>query len=139
MVLLRKGFGQYEISNFAPSGYECRHNLAYWNHSDVIALGPSAVSYADGVRYSNPGTLDEYISGIDGGSEQLSAREAAVELAVLSLRTKWGISRADLLPEIQEVILQMPEDLFTITPERIALTPRGMRLGNSIWCEFLGV
>ena len=138
-MLPRCGFEQYEISNFAPSGYECRHNLAYWNHSDVIALGPSAVSYVDGVRYSNPRTLEEYVSGVGGTKEELSVRESAVELAVLSLRTKRGILRADLLPEIEEVIMGMPSDLFVITPERIALTPRGMRLGNSIWCELIGV
>ncbi|MBQ9390127.1 MAG: radical SAM family heme chaperone HemW, partial [Synergistaceae bacterium] len=138
-MLPRCGFEQYEISNFARSGYECRHNLAYWNHSDVIALGPSAVSYVDGVRYSNPRTLEEYVSGVGGTKEELSVRESAVELAVLSLRTKRGILRADLLPEIEEVIMGMPSDLFVVTPERIALTPRGMRLGNSIWCELIGV
>ncbi|MBQ6417228.1 MAG: radical SAM family heme chaperone HemW [Synergistaceae bacterium] len=135
--LPRLGFTQYEISNFAPSGYECKHNMAYWDHSDVIALGPSAVSYVDGVRYSNPRTLEEYMAGVDGTSEKLSPRESAIEFAILSLRTKWGVSRADLLPEIEEAISNMPADLFVITPERIALTPRGMRLGNSVWSEIM--
>ncbi|MBR1657722.1 MAG: radical SAM family heme chaperone HemW [Synergistaceae bacterium] len=138
-MLPRNGFEQYEISNFAPPGHECRHNLAYWNHSDVIALGASAVSYIDGVRYANPRTLEEYISGVEAAKEELTPRESAVELAVLSLRTKWGVSRANLLPEIEEAILKMPPDLFMITPERIALTQRGMRLGNSIWCELIGL
>ena len=136
-LLPRHGFMQYEISNFAPSGYECKHNMAYWDHSDVIALGPSAVSYVDGVRYSNPRTLEEYIAGVEGTREKLSPRESAIELAILSLRTKWGVSRAGLLPEIEEAISRMPSDLFVITPERIALSPRGMRLGNSVWSEIM--
>lgn len=136
-VLPRHNFTQYEISNFAPSGHECRHNLAYWNHSDVIALGPSAVSYVDGVRYTNPRTLSEYVAGVAGKREELSPRESAVELAILSLRTKFGVSRSELLPEIEEAISRMPPDLFVITPERISLSSRGMRLGNYIWSEIL--
>ncbi|MBQ3586107.1 MAG: hypothetical protein II964_05265, partial [Synergistaceae bacterium] len=118
-------------------GHECRHNLAYWNHSDVIALGPSAVSYVDGVRYTNPRTLSEYIAGVAALREELSPRESAVELAILSLRTKFGVSRSELLPEIEEAISRMPPDLFVITPERISLSQRGMRLGNYIWSEIL--
>lgn len=136
-VLPRHNFTQYEISNFAPPGHECRHNLAYWNHSDVIALGPSAVSYVDGVRYTNPRTLSEYIAGVEPLREELTPRESAVELAILSLRTKFGVSRAELLPEIEEAISRMPPDLFVITPERISLSQRGMRLGNYIWSEIL--
>ena len=132
-----KGFEQYEISNFAPEGYECRHNISYWNHSDVIALGPSAVSYVDGVRYSNPRTLEDYVADTEGTFEKLSPRESAFELAILLLRTKWGVARKNLLPEIESAIMNMPDDLFVFTPERIALSKRGMRLGNSVWSEIL--
>ena len=135
--LPKHGFIQYEISNFSPDGLECKHNMAYWNHSNVIALGPSAVSYIDGVRYSNPRTLDEYISGVPAVKEELPQRERAIELAILSLRTKWGVSRKNLLPEIEEAVSRMPSDLFVVTPERIALSPRGMRLGNYIWSEII--
>ena len=131
-MLPRNGFSQYEISSFAPEGFECRHNMSYWDHSEVIALGPSASGYVDGIRYTNnpDGTIT---------NEELSSREKAIELAILSLRTKWGIARKDLLPEIEAVLSSMPEDLFMKTPERIALSQRGMRLGNAIWCELLGV
>ena len=135
--LPRKNFMQYEISNFANPGHECRHNSAYWNHSDVIALGPSAVSYVDGVRYTNPRTLREYSAGVEAVKEKLSHRESEIELAILSLRTKNGVARKNLLPEIEKAVSEMPPDLFVITPERIALSPRGMRLGNSIWAEIM--
>ena len=136
-ILPRHNFMQYEISNFASPGHECRHNLAYWNHSDVIALGPSAVSYIDGVRYTNPRTLEEYSAGNEPVKEELSQRESEIELAVLSLRTRFGVARKNLLPEIERAIREMPPDLFVITPERIALSPRGMRLGNYIWSEIM--
>ena len=138
-LLPRKGFLQYEISSFAPEGQECRHNISYWDHSDVIALGPSAVSYIDGVRVSNPRTLEAWLSGTPPEREELSPRERAVELAILSLRTKWGIPRKDLLPELEAAISQMPPDLFVFTPESIALSQKGMRLGNAIWSELIGL
>ena len=134
--LPKKNFVQYEISNFAPEGHECKHNLLYWDHSNVIGLGSSAVSYVDGVRYKNSENLNYCMAE----SEKLNPRECAIELAILSLRTKYGIERkmfADLLPEIEEKLNSIPEDLFIKTPERISLSKRGMRLGNSIWCELL--
>ena len=138
--LPRKNFQQYEISNFAPENFECQHNLLYWNQSDVIALGPSAVSYINGVRFKNASTLEEYCRGeFKIEREELSERERAIELSILSLRTKLGIKRANLLPEIEAVIDSLPDDLFVKTEERIALTPRGMRLGNSIWSEIIDV
>ena len=137
--LPKHGFDQYEISSFAPSGSECMHNIAYWDHSDVIALGPSASGYIGNVRITNPRTLEAWLSDEAPEREELSPRERSVELAILSLRTKWGISRKDILPEVEAVLLEMPVDLFVITNERIALSQKGMRLGNAIWSELMGL
>ena len=137
--LPKKNFLQYEISNFAPDGNECKHNLAYWNQDNVIALGPSAVSYVDGVRYKNLASIEKYFSENLIEREKLSPREHKIEKIILALRTKWGISYADLLPEAEKILESMPEDLFIKSPERIALSSRGMRLGNSIWCELIEI
>jgi len=135
--LPQKNFIQYEISNFAPEGFECKHNLAYWDHSDVIALGPSAVSYVNGTRYKNPASIENYFSENLIEYEKLTERESKIELAILSMRTKFGIERAKLLPETKKILDSMPEDLFIKNPEKIILSPRGMRLGNSIWSELI--
>ncbi|MBQ3395536.1 MAG: radical SAM family heme chaperone HemW [Synergistaceae bacterium] len=143
-ILPRHNFIQYEISSFAKENHECVHNLSYWNHDNIIALGPSAVGYIDGIRYSNPRTLNEYFSAAMNNfqdesftHEELSPHERAIELAILSLRTRYGINRKDLLPEIERVLDSMPDDLFIKTPERISLSKRGMRLGNAIWSELI--
>ncbi|RPJ86012.1 MAG: radical SAM family heme chaperone HemW, partial [Acidobacteria bacterium] len=47
------GYVQYEISNFALPGKECRHNLIYWHNEDYLGFGVSAASYVGGVRWSN--------------------------------------------------------------------------------------
>lgn len=43
--LEQAGLGQYEISNFARPGFECRHNLGYWANRPYVGIGPAAASY----------------------------------------------------------------------------------------------
>ena len=54
------GYNQYEISNAALKGRECRHNLKYWNLDQYLGFGPSAHSFAGNVRRSNPDKLELY-------------------------------------------------------------------------------
>jgi oxygen-independent coproporphyrinogen III oxidase len=63
--LTDRGFGQYEVSNFAHKGYESVHNMAYWHHRNYLGLGPSAHSFMDGKRWWNYSSLKKYISEIE--------------------------------------------------------------------------
>lgn len=67
--LSANGFNQYEISNYSKPGYECRHNLKYWNHHDYISFGPSAASFIDGYRYVNVRDIGKYIESINSGKD----------------------------------------------------------------------
>ena len=63
--LQKNGFIQYEVSNFCKKGFECSHNLVYWNHQDYIGCGSGAVgtiydSDGSGKRFSNLWNIDEY-------------------------------------------------------------------------------
>lgn len=55
------GYVQYEISNWAKPGYECRHNLQYWRGLPYLAFGAGAHGYANGYRYSNVLRIKTYI------------------------------------------------------------------------------
>ena len=55
------GYRQYEISNYARPGRECRHNLRYWHNLPGVGLGPSAASYLDGRRWRNVPDTREYV------------------------------------------------------------------------------
>ena len=44
-VLAEHGYERYEISNYAKTGKECRHNLGYWTGEEYLGLGPAAASY----------------------------------------------------------------------------------------------
>ncbi|HEY7532915.1 MAG TPA: radical SAM family heme chaperone HemW, partial [Nitrospiraceae bacterium] len=54
------GYIRYEISNYAKSGYACRHNLLYWTNGAYLGLGPSAESYVNGCRFGNIADLSLY-------------------------------------------------------------------------------
>ncbi len=99
--LAKKGYEQYEISNFAKKGRRCVHNLKYWLSEDYVGFGPSAHSCVDGVRYSYNGSIDEYVKAIDGGEYpvklleaeyDLTAEEKMDEYVMLRLRLSDGVS-----------------------------------------------
>ena len=52
-VLAAAGFIDYEISNFAQTGFESQHNLGYWRGADYLGLGPSACSTIGDQRWRN--------------------------------------------------------------------------------------
>ena len=59
--LEKHGYRQYEISNFAKKGYECRHNLKYWTCSEYLGFGTGAHSYFSNCRFSFKKDIKEYI------------------------------------------------------------------------------
>ncbi|WP_040196040.1 radical SAM family heme chaperone HemW [Candidatus Soleaferrea massiliensis] len=143
------GFRQYEISNFAKPGRECRHNLKYWNCDEYIGFGPSAHSYLDGQRFYTGSDLMGYLSGIerrtnvflpesDGGSLE--------EYLLLRLRLNEGVRWDDLhrrYPHAQmDAVLQKAQALsrhaLTETDEHgIRLTTKGFLLSNAVIAELL--
>ena len=94
----RAGFRQYEISNFARTGMESRHNLKYWMGREYTGFGPGAHSYLDGVRYAWPRDLAGYLEALEAGEpvamaekETVPPREQAREYLLLRMRTMRGI------------------------------------------------
>jgi oxygen-independent coproporphyrinogen-3 oxidase len=90
--LPKKGFRHYEVSNFSKKGYESQHNLNYWDNSSYLGLGPSAVSYHQGLRQKNIADLGKYLQKQTIASkEELSPLKRAKETAALKIRTSQGI------------------------------------------------
>lgn len=95
--LTEYGYRHYEISNFARSGAECRHNLIYWTGGNYLGLGPSAHSHVDGRRFANVRRLEAYLQRIEERGdatdldEHLSAEQQAGESVLLGLRMIAGL------------------------------------------------
>lgn len=97
----------YEVSNYAVSGQESRHNLAYWNSDDYIGIGAGAhgrLKYTNGLRYElqsifNPRNWAQSIENGSNGLEverALTEYEQAEEILIMGLRTKFGIDLNDI-------------------------------------------
>ncbi len=147
-LLPRKGLNQYEIASFSLPGRQSRHNRAYWTNRPVLALGAGAWGYWGETRYRNEDTLKGYEEAVRKNGTackewlELSKDESAREAAVLYLRTAEGIPfdefafryGGEILDEIRLILKeQVPGSCLEWRRESVALTPRGMRVGNSIW------
>jgi oxygen-independent coproporphyrinogen-3 oxidase len=112
-ALIEQGLPAYEISNFARSGHESRHNTAYWLQQPMIPLGPSASGYLEGQRMSNPRSLDAWGAAIK--TEQLpwqwepplTGRQAAGELLMCALRRTEGVTWAWFETQLGEDVRDM--------------------------------
>jgi putative oxygen-independent coproporphyrinogen III oxidase len=96
------GLRQYEISNFARPGGECRHNLKYWRYEPFLGLGPSAGSHIGRTRWSNTASLEAWADAL-GRDEpvrenllDLDPAAAAREALVFGLRLVEGVDLAAL-------------------------------------------
>ncbi|MCI7474751.1 MAG: radical SAM family heme chaperone HemW [Clostridiales bacterium] len=151
--LEQEGYRQYEISNFARSGYQSRHNLKYWMGRPYIGFGPGAHSDFGGRRYSFIRDLEGYISGVlEGGvvidsSDLIPSRERGSEYLMLRMRTTRGIEEWEYRREFFldfDPIEQKLEDYerhgwAERHDRRWHLTPKGFLVSNQLIGDLLAV
>jgi oxygen-independent coproporphyrinogen-3 oxidase len=93
-ILEAHGYRQYEVSNFAKEGRQCRHNLLYWRRGEYLGFGPSAHSHWNNVRWSNRRSIQHYLDALSCGEfplaqqEHLSLQQQCTEHVFLSLRAE---------------------------------------------------
>ncbi len=88
--LKEKWFNRYEVSNFALPWFECQHNKAYWNHSNILAFWLWAHGLINNTRYSNSEKFIDYYSNKQK-KEKLSKNDIFLETVMFQLRTDWLI------------------------------------------------
>jgi len=100
--LTSHGYDQYEVSNFAKSGFASVHNINYWKGGEYIGLGLGAVTTTKGIRRKNTDCIEKYIEMSEKGfkpvveTEALGERELLYERIMLSLRMSRGIELSEL-------------------------------------------
>ena len=145
--LEKHNYWRYEISSFARSGFECRHNICYWEGGDFLGLGPSAHSFIDGKRFANISNVTTYLEKLSHSERPLIYDNNSIDLRIsetimLGLRTSWGIDRGSFrrrfgIPVEQAVdndSLKTLIDSGLLDPEgdHIRLTQPGFPLADEI-------
>jgi oxygen-independent coproporphyrinogen-3 oxidase len=148
--LTGEGYHHYEISNFARQGYECNHNLVYWQAGEYLGLGPGAVSHRDGRRWLNKEIKScpdfENRKRTVETLEIMNDHDRFVDAVILGLRMTEGISRQqfidrfgiDFYQEYHSIIEKFKQEgLLIAEQDRIYFSQRGYFLSNQLLAELL--
>jgi oxygen-independent coproporphyrinogen III oxidase len=146
------GLQQYEISNYALDGRQCRHNINYWLNADYLAAGASAVSCLHGLRERRIADPKEYIRRMNHKDsvvvekEILSPEDSFRETVIMGLRMVCGVSRKALqerysidIEEYYGATLRklITLDFLKLTKTHLRITKKGWPLSNQIMAELV--
>lgn len=138
-MLTAAGFEHYETSNYAKPGKRSHHNLSYWQGSDYLGIGPSAVSTIGATRWKNLPDTANYIKQIQHVGhaqteiENLTDEDLRMERIALMLRTKDGLDTSILThDEKMKTNILIDEALAETSNNHISLTRAGSLLVDSI-------
>jgi oxygen-independent coproporphyrinogen-3 oxidase len=147
MKLRKAGFDQYELSNFSLPGFECRHNMNYWERGEYLGLGPGAWSFISGIRYANIADSAAYSKVLSCGQKAVHSQEvvatatAAREAVLLGIRTMKGLDidrferdfGKDLRSRLERNISRLEDSgLLLLRDGRLKLTDQGMLLSDEV-------
>ena len=159
-MLKAAGYDRYEISNYAKSGFESKHNSGYWKRVPYLGTGLGASSFIGGKRWKNGTNLKEYLRNWEkinentvfpGSLEEfytLSRRDEMAEYLYLGLRMSRGVSikgfercfGKDLFDVYGKEIAKFKKEGLLVADEekdRIYLTDFGMDVSNYVFERFV--
>ncbi|MGO5541023.1 radical SAM family heme chaperone HemW [Blautia sp. HCP3S3_H10_1] len=151
-VLGEYGYHQYEISNYAKTGLECRHNEGYWQRKDYLGLGLGAASLLGKERFTNTADMQEYLQNsgslekIRKDREVLTREDEMAEFMFLGLRMTKGVSKSEFqeyfgtsIEKIYGVVLEKykKQGLLIEEKDRIFLSREGIHVSNAVMADFL--
>ena len=148
-ILEDYGYHRYEISNYAKDGYECRHNLGYWDRKEYLGLGAGASSLMDHIRWKEPDHIGPSTGLVLEEREdftRLSRKDEMEEFMFLGLRKIKGVSEQDFYQSFKVSMDEeykdnienlIKEGLLVREEDRIRLTDRGIDLSNYALSQFL--
>jgi putative oxygen-independent coproporphyrinogen III oxidase len=138
-MLADVGYHHYEVSNWAKPGYECMHNLGYWQRRPYAGIGAGAHGFRDRRRWWNLRPPEAYMEAVESGSspiageETLAPSDSYLEEVFLRLRILEGIPESWAAPGSAEPLLA--NRLLTRLDGSLVPTERGMLLLNQIVLE----
>jgi len=154
-TLAAAGYRQYETSNYARPGCECRHNLMYWRNEPYIGVGPSAAGCVGGRRYKNVADVAGYVRMMDEAghaeaeSEIVEGETLMLEMILMQLRLVEGLSIAAFRAGTGEEPVELFDrdgalsrlvetGLLAVSDSYIAFTRQGRLVGDWVMKELAG-
>lgn len=151
-LLREAGYHRYEISNYAKEGYECQHNLGYWERKEYLGLGLGASSLIEETRFHNTDEMEEYLRDANNPillrreQEKLDRQEQMEEFVFLGLRKIRGIQEEKFAEMFGEDIWDcygrnlervIKEGLLEREEGVLRLTRKGIDVSNYVFYEIL--
>lgn len=151
-LLDKNGFVRYEISNYARPGFECRHNITYWNNGSYVGLGAGAVSCLGGLRVKNVADPAEFSRLVALNKQPFSEAECLPvedrfrETVIMGLRMLAGISEKRLQARFGITFREyygktlenlISQGLINQAGDRIRLTDRGLPVANYVLAQLV--
>lgn len=146
------GYERYEISNYSRKGFECRHNLLYWNRGEYYGFGCSAAGFIGNERYSDIRDVKKYIE-LNGDIEKLhenieilTKEDAIEEFMFLGLRKMAGVDVMDFQRRFgvpienvyaKEIEHNIDKGLLIRQGGMLKLTEYGMDICNTVMSDFI--
>ncbi len=155
--MARQGFTAYEVSNYAKSGQESRHNLSYWNGTSYIGVGAGAHGR---INANNKRIATQTLKSPERWLENVEKQDHAIEIwqevlpeieieerLMMGLRLRDGINYQafqtqtgyDLREHInlQKRDFYIAQGLLADDPNTLKTTLKGRLLLNKLTAELL--
>ncbi len=149
-LLAKKEIFRYEISNYAKTGFECKHNLIYWNGEEYAAFGAGACGYLNQIRYMWEESPEQYIKQVTNHSIQPEILETVTdplgETLMLRFRLTEGVLFKDMerrfgqnwiTPYKSIIEKHICDGFIQKTKNGIALTDLGFDFANYVMSDFI--
>lgn len=143
-----RGIFQYEVSNYAVPGAECRHNVNVWKGGLLRGFGPSAAGF-DGIdRMSEAASIEKWLAEVPAEIDHIPQNERLNEIFAVNLRTVSGWRKEDWIavphadPWQNRLSLACKTEklypgCFVITADSVKLSPEGLSFWDTIAEELL--
>ena len=144
-LLEKKGFAQYEVSNFSMKGCQSRHNMSYWKMLPYIGIGAGATGTVGNLRYTNSRSIEDWLKGKGEEKELLTPDVQKFEFLMMGFRTLEGVDISEYksrfggdISVIEPVFSEWcRKGLAQTTKERWALNKEGLLLLNCFLKEIM--
>ena len=143
-ILKAAGLKQYEISNYALPGFECRHNQNIWHGETYLGLGPAACSFDGRDRFTQTASVQKWLAGTGPELDSVTDDVRRAEMLIMGLRTVRGWKRgefeaaAGIAPEsLRPAAIDSLRRKGMMKKHGIVLTRRGLDFWNDAALELL--